>query len=334
MIIPQKMKQVQISAYGPASGLKLVEVDTPQPAPGQLLVKFEAAGVNYSDILRRRNTYFMPTPLPYALGAEAAGKIVALGEGVDAPPFQIGNSVLAILPHGSGYSEYVVADANYCVPLPPQINPATATAIFVQGTTAYLILHKVVQTIKGKSVLIHAGASGVGTILIQLAKMAGAAKVIATGSSSTKLNTITSLGADAAIDYTETNWPEKVIAANNGDKVDFVLEMVGGTVYTQSFSCLKQGGTMVVYGAASGTKGIIHSEHFVDESHNLLSFNLAYFVMERMPDWQEALGSIIGLIAEGKLNILVENTYNINDVVKAHTDIEERKTTGKVVLTF
>jgi NADPH:quinone reductase len=327
-----KMLQAQINAYGKAEVLQLVEAQIPQPQAGEVLIKIEAAGVNYADILRRRNTYFMPTPLPYVLGSEAVGKIVATGEGVDAPPFQVGSRVLAILPNGGGYAEYVVAIAQYCVPLPPHIDSSEATAIFVQGSTAYLILYQVAREIKDKSVLIHAGAGGVGSILIQLAKMSGAKKVITTGSSKEKLSIARNFGADEAVNYSKPDWTQKVIEANDGQKVDLILEMVGGQIYAQSFECLASGGTMIVYGAASGEKGFIHGEHLVDENQTITSFNLAYYIQNKPQLWQESLGAIIGLMAEGRLKISVKDTFALKDAVQAHTKLENRQTTGKVVL--
>jgi NADPH:quinone reductase len=327
-----KMTQVQMSEYGKPDVLKLATVEVPKPKAGEVLIKVEAIGVNYSDVLRRKNTYFMPTPLPYVLGAEAVGEIVSVGEGVDAPPFQVGNRVLAILPQGGGYSEYVTAMAQFCVPLPPHIDAAEATAIFVQGSTAYLILHQAAKEIEGKSILIHAAAGGVGSILVQLAKLAGAKTVIGTGSSDKKLAAIRNFNADHAVNYTKEGWTKRVIDANDDKKVDLILEMVGGNIYTQSFDCLASGGKMVVYGAASGEKGFIHSEHFVDENQIVTGFNLAFYIQNKMQLWQEALGAIIGLMAEGKLKISVKDTFALQDVVEAHSSLEGRQTTGKVVL--
>jgi NADPH:quinone reductase len=326
------MQQVQMSAYGKPDVLQLATVAIPQPKAGEVLLKVEAAGVNYSDVLRRKNTYFMPTPLPFVLGAEAVGEIVAVGEGVDAPPFQVGNRVLAILPHGGGYSEYVAAIAQYCVPLPPHLDAAEATAIFVQGSTAHLMLHQVVRDVEGKSILIHAAAGGVGSILVQLAKLAGASTVIGTGSSDKKLAAIRAFGADHAVNYTQAGWAKRVIEAHDNQKVDLIFEMVGGNIYTESFECLATGGTMVVYGAASGEKGHVHSEHFVDESQTVAGFNLAFFIQHRTELWQQSLGAIISLMAEGKLTISVKDTFSLHDVAEAHTLLEGRQTTGKVVL--
>ena len=220
------MQQIQFSEYGTPDVLKLVKADVPQPKTGELLIKVAAAGVNYADVLRRKNNYFMPTPLPFVLGTEAVGEIAAVGEGLEATAFQVGNRVLAILPHGGGYSEYVSANNQFCVPLPPQIEAAKATAIFVQGSTAYLILNQVAGEIAGKSILIHAAAGGVGSILVQLAKLGGAAKVIAASSSEEKLATARSIGADETVNYSDAGWTKKVVEANGGKKVDFILAEV------------------------------------------------------------------------------------------------------------
>ncbi|TAE23684.1 MAG: NADPH:quinone reductase [Cytophagales bacterium] len=326
------MQQVQFSEYGGAEVLQIVTVDKPQPQAGQVLIRVEAAGVNYSDILRRKNTYFMPTPLPFVLGTEAVGEIVAVGEGVVDPPFQVGNRVLAILPQGGGYAEYALAATQFCVPLPPTLDAAEATAIFVQGSTAYLMLYEVVKDLANRSVLIHAAAGGVGSILVQLAKLAGAATVIGTASTDEKCAVARSRGADYTVNYTNSGWADRVISANGGNKVDLILEMVGGEIYAQSFACLATGGTMVVYGAASGQKGFMHSEHFVDENQTVTGFNLAWFIQNRMAQWQQALGAVIGLMAEGKLRIHVQDSFPLQAVVDAHTRIENRQTTGKVVL--
>ncbi len=325
------MKQVQIHAYGSAEVLKPMEVNEPKPKPGEVLINVETIGVNYSDILRRRNEYFLPTPLPYVLGTEAVGEVVALGEGVNVPGVEIGARVLAALPSGGGYAECVAAPAHFCIPLPSNIASVDATAIFVQGSTAYLILYEVAKEMAGKTILVHAAAGGVGSLLVQLAKLGGA-KVIAAASSTEKLDVARVMGADAGVDYTKADWTAKVIAASGGEKVDLVLEMVGGEIYTQSFDCLKQGGTMIVYGAASGQKGLMHSEHFVDESHNLLSFNLAHFIKHKAQAWQAGLGALIGLLAEGKLRVRVDHQFALAEVATAHRQIEERLTTGKVVL--
>ncbi len=325
------MKQVQLNQYGSPNELKLVETNIPQPKAGEVIIKVEAIGVNYSDTLRRRNQYFQPTPLPYVLGSEAVGQIISVGQGV-AEPYVIGATVLAILPFGGGYSEFVSANAQYCVPLPPNIDAKKATAIFVQGSTAQLMISQVAKDLTDKTVLINASAGGVGSLLVQLAKLNGA-KVIATSSSDDKLKVAKANGADETLNYSKENWSEKVKEVNNGNGVDIAFEMVGGDVYNETVKSLAPGGHLIVYGCASGIQGQIHPEHFVDENISQSGFNLAFYITTKTQVWQEALGVVIGLIAQGKLKIETPKTFALSDAAEAHRQIEARKTTGKVVLT-
>jgi NADPH:quinone reductase len=328
----QTMKQVRLHQYGSPDVLTLVDVEIPQPQAGEVVIKIEAIGVNYSDTLRRRDVYFQPTPLPYVLGSEAVGRIVSIGAGVN-EPFSIGTLVLAILPFGGGYSEYVSAMAQYCVPLPPNIDSKTATAIFVQGSTAQLMISQLAKDLKDKTVLITAAAGGVGSLLVQLAKLNGA-KVIAASSSDEKLKVAKANGADLTMNYSKPNWSEKVKELNNGLGVDIAFETVGGEVYNETVKALAQGGHLIIYGCASGIQGQIHPEHFVDENISQSGFNLAFYITTKMPVWQEALGTVIGLIAQGKLKIETPKTFALKDAAEAHKQIEARLTTGKVVLTL
>ncbi|MEL6844055.1 MAG: zinc-binding dehydrogenase, partial [Bacteroidota bacterium] len=275
-------------------------------------------------------TYFMPTPLPYVLGVEAVGTIKELGPESETQ-FATGQRVLALLPFGGGYAEFVSAPLDYCIPLPDHVDARDATALFVQGTTAYLMLHQLAGEVKGKSVLVHTAAGGVGSLLVQLCQQAGA-RVIATASTEEKLGFAKRLGAEAGVNYRTSDWVEAVIAANEGEKVDLIFEMVGGNIYEQSFGCLNTMGKMIVYGAASGEKGLVHSEHFVDESHQLLPFNLAHFMQYRFAEWQAAMGAMIGLLAEGKIAIQRTHEFPLEQAATAHAQIEARQTQGKVVL--
>lgn len=325
------MKHVQLETYGAPDALRLTETTIPTPKPGEVLLQVHAAGVNYADLLRRRNTYFAATPLPYVLGSEAVGTVVAAGPGVDAA-YGVGTRLLAILPAGGGYAEYVAAPAQYCVPLPPSISSADATAVFVQGTTAQLMLSHLTPDLAGQTVLVHAAASGVGTLLVQLAKRRGAARIIATASTPEKLALAAALGADAGVNYTAPDWLDHVRAANDGRGVDVVFEMVGGEVFNQSLACLAMGGRMVVYGAASGVQGVVHSEQLPNQGLSVLGFNLAYYLRELQPLWQEALATVIGLLAQGALRVETASTFALADAAEAHRQIEARHTMGKVVL--
>ncbi|MEM9832174.1 MAG: zinc-binding dehydrogenase [Bacteroidota bacterium] len=325
-----KIKQVTFSQYGNPEVLQMAEVEQPLAKAGEVLVKVSVIGVNYSDVLRRKNIYFMPTPLPFVLGTEAVGVIEEVGEGVS-EPFSVGTRVLAILPQAGGYATYVSANAQYCVPLPPTIDDKTATAIFVQGTTAQLMVSQIAKELTDKTVLVNASAGGVGSILVQLAKLNGA-KVIGASSSDAKLKVATALGADAGVNYTRDNWREDVKRANDGKGVDVVFEMVGGEVYNKSIRSLTPGGHMIVYGCASGVQGSIHPEHFVDENLTQSGFNLAHFIQHKPAVWQNALGTVMELLAQGKIKIETPKTFALEEAAEAHRQIEARQTTGKVVL--
>lgn len=329
MAIPTK--QVILSQYGPPDVLQWVETQLPRPQAGEVIIQTQAIGVNYSDTLRRRNQYFQPTPLPYVLGSEAVGEIVHVGEGVE-PPYVKGTRVLAILPAGGGYSQYVTAIAQYCVPLPPNISSPEATGIFVQGSTAQLMISQVAKELKGKSVLITAAAGGVGSLLVQLAKLNGAT-VFAASSSTDKLQTAKAYGADVLINYSQKGWGKKIREANNGRGVDIAFETVGGDIYNEAVRTLTPGGHLIIYGCASGVQGNIHPEYFVDENLTQSGFNLAHFITTQMPAWQHALGTVIGLVAQGQLKIATNQTFALQDAANAHRQLEARQTTGKIVLT-
>lgn len=324
------MKQVQFSQFGAPQVLALVNKSIPDPRAGEIIIKAAAIGVNFADTLRRRNKYFEPTPLPYTPGSEVVGHIVAVGEGV-AEPYATGTMVLAILPFGGGYAQYVVAIAQYCIPLPPGTDAKKATAVFVQGSTAQLMITQLAKDLQGKTVLINAAAGGVGSILVQLAKKQGA-RVIAAAGSDEKLERCKTHGADETINYSTANWHEKVKAANHGNGVDYAFEMVGGQVYQQTLKAMAKGGHMIVYGCASGIQGHIHHEYFVDENLTQSGFNLAYYIQHRTPVWQQALGIVLEMLATNALHIETSSTFPLHDAALAHQQIEDRKTTGKVIL--
>lgn len=321
---------IEMQAYGAASVLQAKESQLEGPQAGEINVKTEAVGVNFSDVLRRQNRYFMPTPLPFVLGAEVAGTIVESGEGVSAP-FLEGARVLAILPLGGGYADYVKVRAEYCVPLPPEIDAKSATAIFVQGSTAALMVNELAGKLEGKTVFIQASTGGVGSLLVQLAKMKGA-RVIAGTSSAEKIPTAKKLGADEVIIYSEEGWGEQLKTLTEGKGVDVVFEMIGGEVYHTSVKSLKQGGQIIIYGCASGVQGKIDPEYFVDENIQQTGFNLAHWVMNKPQAWQQAMGEIIGWVAQKKLQIFTPHQYSLKDAAIAHAALEDSKTVGKVVL--
>lgn len=326
-----KAKQVVFDQFGSPDVLKLIETELPEPKAGEIIIQTEAIGVNYSDTLRRRNRYFQSTPLPFVLGSEVVGTIISSGPEVS-EPFTLGSKVLAILPYGGGYADYVSALTQFCIPIPQAMDSKAATGIFVQGSTAQLMISQVAKDVKDKTVLITAASGGVGSLLVQLAKLNGA-KVIAGSSSDEKLKLAVANGADLILNYSKPNWSAELRNFTNGKGVDIAFETVGGDVYNETIKSLATGGHLIVYGCASGVQGSIHPEYFVDENLIQSGFNLAHYISNKMPIWQEAMGQVIGMVANGDLKISTSKTFLLKDAAEAHRQVEARETTGKVILT-
>ena len=243
------MRQVRFTRFGGPDVLEVVEVPTPSPGRGRVLVRVHAVGVNFADTLIRQNRYAVTPNLPAILGTEAAGIVEGLGDGVDS--LVVGARVAVPLfasgAVGGGYSDYLVIDAGLAVPMPDALSFEAATALMIQGLTA-LYLPKQVSP-HTKTVLINAAAGGVGSLLIQTAKRAGAKTVIAAASSAQKLAFTRSLGADAGVDYTRPNWVEEVRAASGGAGADIIYKSAGGDITKGSLAALAPLGELVVYGA-------------------------------------------------------------------------------------
>nr|AIA12921.1 Zinc-binding dehydrogenase [uncultured bacterium] len=316
------MKAVRFHEYGSPDVLRVEEVEKPQPGADQVLIRVAVAGVNYADTMLRAGTYFTKPPLPLTPGFEVAGVIEAVG--VEVSNLHAGQRVTARLA-GGGYAEYVVAKAAQVVPVPEGLDFGKATAILVQGWTALGLLKSLRA---GQTVLVHAAAGGVGSLLVQLAKLKGA-RVIGTASTVEKLETVKSLGADSAVNYTESDWTEQVLAATEGKGVDLLIEMVGGEIGSQNIRCLAMGATMIVYGSASG-------KDFQISAVNLMSKNLTvkgYTLYIETPETLEAFSrELMSHLEAGHLRIMVQE-FPFADAAAAHRAMESRQTTGKVVLT-
>jgi NADPH2:quinone reductase len=315
------MKAVRIHEWGGADVLRVEEVEKPQPDAGEVLVKTALAGINYADIALRAGKYLMKPRLPFTPGFEVAGTIEAVGAGVE--HLQVGQRVVASL-QGGGYAEYAVADAGRVVPIPDNLEFGKATALLVQGLTALGLLKNLRA---GQTVLIHAAAGGVGSLLVQLAKHKGA-RVVGTASTAQKLDIVKNLGADVCVNYTEADWTERVLEATEGRGVDLLIEMVGGEIGSRNVELLAAGATMIVYGAASG-------EDFQISALGLLSKNLTvrgYTLYSETPDTLAGFTrELMSHIEAGRLRVMVRE-FPLADVAAAHEAIEGRKTTGKVVL--
>jgi NADPH:quinone reductase len=316
------MKAVRIHVMGGAENLSLDEIDRPIPQADEVLIKVAAAGVNFADTMMRSGKYLMRPEMPFTLGFEAAGTIEETGEEVT--NLSAGQRVLAPVISG-GYAEYALAKANAVIPIPDELGYGEATALMIQGLTALGLLN---ETKAGQTILIHAAAGGVGSLLVQLAKFKGL-KVIGTASSEKKLDLVRGLGADAAINYSEPDWTNEVLRATDGNGADWIIEMVGGEIVAQNLKVLAKNGTMWIYGAASGEDFQISVLSLMEKNHIVRGYWLMNEPIENRIAFTKEL---LSHIRAGRLKIQVTE-FPLEQAAEAHRAIEGRKTTGKVVLT-
>jgi len=323
------MKAVRFHKTGGPEVLVYEEVPDPAPKAGEVLIRVEAAGLNFADVMRRRgDNYPEPSPPPFTLGVEVAGVVAALGEGVTG--LEVGTPVLAT-PGAGGYAQYICVPAAMAIPLPPGVDPVQAAAVVAHGLSAALVLRKAARLAPGESVLIEAAAGGVGSFAVQLAKLYGAGKVIAAASTPEKRAAAENLGADASVDYTQPGWADEVRALTGGRGVDVVLEMAGGDTVHEALRAMAPFGRMVFIGQSSGQTALIDPWELTVGNHTVTGFYVGAF--QAFPDLiQSTLGEILGDIMTGKLSLQVGTVLPLSQAAEAHRRLEGRKTTGKVVL--
>ena len=324
------MKAIRVHEPGGPEVMGLEDVATPVPGPGEVLVKVEVAGVNYADTGVRRGMAFGPhqATFPITPGFEVAGSVAALGEGVEG--WAEGARVVAVLEAG-GYAEYAVAPANMVVEVAEGVDlGSAAAALLVQGITAYGILHDAARFTAGESVLVQAAAGGVGSLAVQLARLAGAGTVVGTAGSAEKRELALTLGADRVVDYGREGWTDEVFEATGGRGVDVVLESVGGEAGAAAFGCLAPLGRMVMFGAASGRPM---------PPPDLMQMNIKGLGLSgfggpwiRPGRAEAARAEISHHLRRGDLRPVVSSSFPLADAAAAHRAIEGRQTTGKVLL--
>ncbi len=317
------MKAIRVNELGGAEKLTLEEIEKPIPAADEVLIKVAAAGINYADTMMRAGNYLTEPELPFTLGYEAAGTVEELGEEVT--NLEKGQRVLATTSSG-GYAEYATAKAKTVIPIPDELGFSEANALLVQGLTALGLLN---ETKSGQSILIHAAAGGVGSLLVQLAKFKGL-KVIGTASSEEKLEFVADLGADFAINYSEEDWTDEVLQATDGNGVDWIIEMVGGEIVAKNLKVLAKHGTMWVYGSASGEDFNVSVLSLMEKNHAIRGY---WLMNESVENRIRFTSELLEHIGAGRLKIQVTE-FPLEQAREAHEAIENRKTTGKVVLTM
>jgi NADPH2:quinone reductase len=314
------MRAVVVEALGGPEVLQVRETDRPSAGPGEVLIQVDHAGVNYSDIGRRRNGWRNPSQaLPVIPGFEVVGRRVSDGA-----------RVLGVTTRGSGgYAEFAVMPESLTRKVPEGVSDASALAAAIQGVTAWGALLSAARLRAGDTVAVLAAAGGVGSLAIQLARLHGASRVIGVASTEEKRRLVLDLGADAAIDGRPERLADDIRAANDGAGVDVLLESVGGAVTEAALEALAHDGRMVVFGQATGASNTVSLDVLMDRSIGVIG----YWVTPLLHEGGGAvIDTILSWLADGRLRALEGPAYPIGQVSAAHKAIEARETVGKVTL--
>ena len=320
------MRAIQITKTGGPEVLELVELPQPGPKAGEALVKIAASGVNFIDTYLREGRY--PAPLPFVPGQEAAGTVVALGEGVS--EFAVGERVAWAHTRGA-YAEFACVPVSALVRVPAEVSLDDAAAVLLQGMTAAYLVYSTYKIQPGDTVLVHAGAGGVGLLLTQMAKRLGAT-VLTTVSTDEKADLSRSAGADHVILYTQENFADAVKKFTGGAGLPVVYDSVGKTTFEDSLKCLRSRGLMVLFGGSSGAVPPF-------DLIRLSGMGSLYITRPTMVDYtrtrvelEQLAAEVFGAVASGALKVRIGHRYKLEDAAQAHRDLEGRKTTGKVLL--
>ncbi len=319
------MKAIQIRKTGGPEAMQLVELPVPSPAAGQVLVKIEVSGVNFIDVYLREGRY--PAELPFVPGQEAAGTVAELGPGVSG--FAVGDRVAWNGNRGT-YAEFACAPTEQLLKVPTGMSSVQAAACLLQGLTAHYLAHDTHAIQAGETVLIHAGAGGVGLLLTQMAKRLGA-RVLTTVSSQQKAELSLAAGADKVILYTVESFAEVVKRQTDGDGLPVVYDSVGRTTFEDSLKCLRPRGLLVLFGASSGAVPALDPIRLMAGSLYLTRPTLKDYVRTR-GELERRAADVFGWMASGALNVRVGATYRLAEARQAHIDLTGRKTSGKVLL--
>jgi NADPH:quinone reductase len=312
------MRAVQIEEFGGPEVLRVVDVPEPEPGEGEVLIEVSRAGMNFADTHQRENSYLARYETPLILGGEVAGTTPD------------GRRVVALVPSG-GYAQHAVAHEAGVFEIPDGLDEGAALALLIQGLTAWHLFRTSAKLASGESAVVISGAGGVGSLALQLAKPFGAGRVIATASSEEKRELCLSLGADAAVDPAEEDLTAALIAANDGERVDVVLEMSGGRVFAQSSEALAPFGRIVAYGIASREQNTVETGRLMRKSRSVVGFWLMH-CLGRREMMEEPLADLFSRAARGELKPQIGETYGLSDVRRAHEDMQGRRTTGKLLL--
>lgn len=324
------MRALRVHELGePVDVLRLDVVDVPDPGPGQVRVRVAAVSLNFPDVLMCRGGYQVKPPLPFTPGAEVAGVVDALGPGVDT--LAVGQRVLAVPAVGlGGFAEYTCAAAATTYPIPDTMGFAAASALHVTYQTGHLALHRRAAIRAGETLLVHAGAGGVGSAAIQLGAAAGA-RVFATAGGPEKVDVCRRLGAEIAIDYRDEDFVEIVKGATDGRGADVIYDPVGGEVFDRSRKCVAFEGRILVIGFTGGRFADAPTNHVLIKNYSVVGVHWALYNLHDPGLVRSTHDELIRLHGEGLVDPLISRTIALEEVPEALQELGGRGTWGKVV---
>ncbi|NVD42445.1 zinc-binding dehydrogenase [Ensifer sp. HO-A22] len=324
------MKAIEYRSFGSPEVLELLNIPKPVPARGEVLVRVGAIGLNFFEVLMRQDRYAVTPDVPMVPGVEVAGVIEALGEGVESAAVgtRVAVPMFAFGRGSGGCAEYVAIDADALVPLPDDVSFEVATALMIQGLTARHLLRQ--SNPAGKTVLVTAAAGGVGSLLLQLAREAGAKTVIALAGGSEKVAFARSLGADLAIDYRISDWRETLGRHLAGNSIETIYDFVGGDFTKSALGVLSPGGELVFGAMGRFELDAADVEKMAADNQSLRGFALLPLLT---PSSLKAdLGHLFRRIEDGRLKVHVGGRFPLAQAAEAHRAMEARSTIGKIVL--
>lgn len=319
------MKAIQISQYGGPEVLKIKEIQIGKPSSGQALIRIEAAGVNFIDVYQRRGAY--PVKLPYIPGLEGSGVVEAVGEGVK--NVKPGDRVAYVHEPGS-YAEQHLVKAEHLIPLPSDLSFEQGAAFPLQGMTAHYLIHEFRKIKANEIVLIHAAAGGMGLLLVQWAKHLGA-RVLGTVSTEEKAKIAKAAGADDLILYTKQDFATEVRRLSSGHGADLIIDGVGKTTFAGNLEAAALRGNIVIFGAASGPADPISPNILMNRSLTLSGGSLFNYILTA-EELMERAKAVIDGIQKGWLKLRIDQVFPLEKASEAHQILEERKTSGKLLL--
>jgi NADPH2:quinone reductase len=311
------VKAIQIEEFGGPEVLKVAEVPDPQPDDGQVVVNVARAGMNFADTHAIRDEYLAKQTLPLIPGAEISGTTPD------------GRRVAGMVGNG-GYAQKVAVPEAWLVPLPDEVSDDQAAALLLQGLTAHALLHYCAHIEDGETVVIEAAGGGTGTLAIQLAKRAGA-RVIGLASSEEKRALAERIGANATADSRADDLKEAILEANGGNRVDVVLHM-SGTGFDAELHALGPLGRIVAFGNAARHPNQVATNYLLQTSKSVIGFWVVPLIARKRDLIRSVTAELLGAVASGELEVVIGGVYPLSEAARAHTEMQERRTSGKQLL--